>query len=346
MIKKLSALFCLVFALAYGALAENTPILLKSLVEGDQSKVESVLRAQAEGAVIDLNGMNYSDEEIASLLKAHPQIAFRYQIKAFDQSWDQDASEIDLKEVQVTDFAALRPFLSCFPKLTRFDMFSTLITKEEMDALSALFPEIRFGWTFKIAEHTLRTDMTAFSTLHSKRSIEHSSEQFEALKYCRDLQALDIGHNKVTDISFLRYLPNLRVLIIALNYITDISEVGKLEKLEYLEMFRNRVTDLSPLKNLKNLVDLNICFNKVKDYSPILELKKLERLWVYNSNGYSTNNMTDPKVVEMLKQALPNCHVDGISYSTLGGWREHPRYFVINDVFKSFKYRPFEPTGQ
>ena len=193
-----------------------------------------------------------------------------------------------------------------------------------------------------ISEHTIRTDQTAFSTLHNNKSDPHRSADFSILRYCTRLLALDIGHNLVEDVSFLHYLPQLRVLILACNInLRDISPLRELTELEYLELFKNDIHDISPLAHLTQLRDLNICFNRVQDYEPLKGLHNLQRLWLFNSNNYSDDIPVPYNIVAGLKQALPNCLVDAVSYSTLGGWREHERYDIINKMFDEGYYIPF-----
>lgn len=252
-----------------------------------------------------------------------------------------DAEIINLGDTYVNDFSVFEAFLSSLPNLKKVDMFSTPVSRTQIEELAQLFPQIEFGWTMKMGDHKIRTDATAFSTLHSNKSGQHRSIDFSVLKYCKNLLALDIGHNAVDDISFLYDLPQLKVLIVACNYITDITPIGSLENLEYLELFKNKVTDISPLRNCKKLIDLNICFNYIKDYSPVYGLKNVERLWVYNSNNYSDKSPVSAEEVQKMISALPDAHIDSKSYSTLGGWREHERYDVIYEMFKNGVYIPF-----
>ena len=253
-----------------------------------------------------------------------------------------DAAYVDLGDTRVNEWTELEAFLDQLPNLERVDMFASPVWKKQIEELTDRYPNVTFGWTIRIAEHTVRTDATAFSTLHNNRSAEHSSADFSVLKYCRDLLALDIGHNQVDDLSFLYDLPQLKVLIVACNHVTDITPIGSLKELEYLEVFKNRVTDLTPLAQLTHLVDLNICFNRVSDWSPLYGLTGLERLWLYNSNNYSDNSPVPAEAVRKLKEALPDTHIDSTSYSTLGGWRTHPRYDVIHQMFADGVYIPFD----
>lgn len=253
-----------------------------------------------------------------------------------------DVEYINMDKVRVTDMDAFVAFLRKLPNVKKVDMFNTNIYTKDIDRLAEAFPDIEFGWTMRIGDHWVRTDATAFSTLHNNRSPMHSEKQFKYLKYCKNLVALDIGHNAVRDLSFLYDLPNLKVLILACNIeLKDITPVGSLTQLEYLELFKNDINDISCLANCTNLIDLNICFNRIKDWTPLHGLDKLERLWLFNSNNWSDQYPVDKEVVKALKENLPNCHVDSTSYSTLGGWREHDRYYVIFHMFKYGEYIPF-----
>ncbi len=260
---------------------------------------------------------------------------------------DVNAEYIDLGDVVVRDMDSFIAFLDKLPNLRKVDMFATKMYTKDIDKLAAARPDIEFGWTMRIGDHWVRTDATAFSTLHSNSSGMHSEKQFKYLKYCKNLQALDIGHNAVRDLSFLYDLPKLKVLILACNIeLRDITPVGSLKELEYLELFKNDIRDISCLASCTQLIDLNICFNRIQDLTPLHGLDKLERLWVYNSNNWSDAQPVNPEAVKALEENLPNCQVDSISYSTLGGWRDHDRYYVVFHMFKYGEYIPFfrEPS--
>ena len=279
-----------------------------------------------------------------SLVHAEPSQTVSYlgQFRA-----DVNAEYINMDKTRVTDMDAFIAFLRKLPNIKKVDMFATQIYTKDIDKLAAAFPDVEFGWTMRIGDHWVRTDATAFSTLHNNSSPAHTEKQFKYLKYCKNLLALDIGHNGVKDLSFLYDLPNLKVLILACNInLKDITPVGSLKDLEYLELFKNDINDISCLANCTNLLDLNICFNRIKDWTPIHGLTNLERLWIYNSNNWSEQYPVDRNVVYALKAALPNCHIDSTSYSTLGGWREHDRYYVIFHMFKYGEYISFHRSQE
>ena len=261
------------------------------------------------------------------------------------------AEKIDLGKLIVTNYSSFEVFLAKLPNLKQVDMFSTKIKKAQLEHLAKHFPNIEFGWTIIIpctnklhperTPHVIRTDATAFSTLHNNTCTNHTSDDLSVVRYCKNLQALDLGHNLMTDISFLYDLPHLKVLIVACNInLRDITPIGSLKELQYLEFFKNDVHDISCLANCTELVDLNICFNRIQDLRPLFGLKKLRRLGIYNSNNWSKEIPVPATVVRDLKKALPNCYIDSTNWSTDGGWRVHPRYDTIYKMFWGTEYIP------
>lgn len=258
-----------------------------------------------------------------------------------------DVGYINLEQdtVPKNDTAAFIAFLRRFPNLKKVDMYSTHIGLERIEQLYAAFPDVEFGLTmvFGTDRHLLRTDTTAFSTLHGlPGTYEHNTQAFSILKYCKNLRALDLGHNLIDDLSFLYDLPKLRVLIVAKNKLTDITPVASLKDLEYLEIFGNNITDLSPLAGLPHLVDINMTGNRIADLSPLLSIPTLRRAWVFNHNKYAP---VDPEVIAKLREALPETLIDDVSAGTEGGWRTgSAHYEVIHEMFKNGQgsYRPFD----
>lgn len=246
--------------------------------------------------------------------------------------------------VVIDDWAAFYKLLDRMPNLQNVDMFATKIRKSRIEELHLRYPTIHFGMTMAIAEHVVCTDQTAFSTLHNKRSATHESEDFTVLKYCDHLLALDLGHNHLTDISFLYDMPDLRVLIIAINYVQDITPMSVLKDLEYAEIFNNRIEDISALAGLTHLIDLDIAFNNIKDFTPLYGLSQVKRLWLYNANNRRYTDPVPDSVIQQLKISMPMAHIDTNHFPTTGGWRVHPHYEVIKEMFATSTYIPFEDS--
>ena len=266
---------------------------------------------------------------------------------AWTAAGEADPSEVTYLDLgnRYIDFSQILILLEKYPKLEKVDMFATPVWAGQIEELTKRFPQIEFGWTIAIGDdHRVRTDATAFSTLHLSGSAVHNTREISLLRYCKNLKALDFGHNSVNDISWLSGLTELRVLIIAINRVEDLSPLANLKKLEYLEIFNNYIKDLSPLTGLTHLMDLNISYNLIEDYSPLYEMTSLKRLWMYNSRDRNGAEVP-PEVLETLHEKLPDCQIDSRSMPTLGGWREHPHFDVIHEMFRSPDgYQPFEDS--
>ena len=244
----------------------------------------------------------------------------------------------------ITDFESFYQFLEKFSDLTRVDMFETTVRSTQINEMTRRFPQIEFGWTMQFAEHIVRTDCTAFSTLHYSNASTHGDADISLVRYCHNLKALDIGHNAVTDLSFLYDLPELRVLIIACNQVEDITPIASLKHLEYLEMFTNKVRDISALTGLEHLMDLNIAYNYIADISPILTLSSLKRLWSCRSVNRGSNVSLSYAQIDQIKEAIPGIELNNLSNPTGGTWREHPHFDVIHSMFRTTIYEPFEDS--
>ncbi len=151
------------------------------------------------------------------------------------------------------------------------------------------------------------------------------------LKYCTDMEAVDIGHiGIITNLDWAAYMPKLRFLIFVETSITDLTPLTGLPNLEYLEMFINPIQDLAPLATLKNLKHLNLCYVRCEgDVDVICQMPWLERLWwkVYM-------DPVSPEDQEKIRAALPDTYINFISTeATSDGWRTHDIYFEMRDFF-------------
>ncbi len=254
---------------------------------------------------------------------------------------DRNTEYVDLGKISVTDWKGFYAFLQQLPNLKKVDMYGSVINLDAHKTMMELFPDVEFGTQIRLKGRRFRTDITAFSTLINEgdttRLINYDEAEMLSIR-CRNLYALDIGHNKVKKLDFLYNMPELRVLIVALCDLTDITPIASLKHLEYLEIFHNRIEDLSPLEDLPYLMDLDIVKNKAADLAPLAKIKSLKRLWIYWNNHPDSPT---PEQVAMLQEALPECHIDYVSTSTGGGWRNNPHYDVINRMFRKKTYEPF-----
>ena len=100
--------------------------------------------------------------------------------------------------------------------------------------------------------------------------------------------------------------------------------------------------DISPLVNCRKLQDLNISYiycKSDKAYDTLRQMPWLERLW------YCGNAMSKAQV-EDLRALMPQCemYLEPHAESTGGGWRDHPRYYEMRDIFGMY-YMPGGTNG-
>ena len=267
-------------------------------------------------------------------------------------SFSRDTEYIDMGEETVASMDDFIAFLKEFPNLKKVDMFATQVTAAQVGKLTEALPEVAFGWKLQLMKykdrHIVRTDAEAFSTLHGKCP-NHASSEFGLLKYCTNLLALDLGHNNLTDLSFLLNMPRLRVLILGENQkLKNIEALAELKDLEYLELFTCGIKDITPLTKLPNLIDLNLANNSVADWRPLKEMKQLKRLWI---SGMGAHAMTAAEKAE-LEEALPDTKIMYKGQPTDNGWRtdpatkeNDPHYEIVYEIFHTGKYIPFEESA-
>lgn len=280
-------------------------------------------------------GNNKMSLDFQLLLKEkYKNIEFIWNVDVLDLRVSSDIKSLSLHDKNIDNISNLYKSLSLLTNLEYLDMANTNLSNEELAKMRSDFPNVKIAWIIHLGKWSLRTDDVAFSVLITKFDYKRmTNEDIEVLKYCTDLQALDLGHQNITDISVItNYLKDLRILILADNKISDISGIGELKHLHFLELFINKIKDFSPLKDNKELVDLNLCYNRINNYDFVYELTNLERLWLV---GTGISNA----MINNIKEKYPNILIDKVGPgSTDNGWRSHKRYFAMIDMFHKKNY--------
>lgn len=281
----------------------------------------------------DLLASGLTEEEGDSLSAAFPQVAFRRMVTLNGKSLDSFTEELDFSNNVIQDHEAFAEELSRFSRLRRLDMHLCNLKDEQIAALRDRYPNVKVVWTVKLGRWQVRTDAVAFSTKQAGNTTSRLySVNAQALQYCTDLVALDLGHNAITDISWIESLPKLQVLILADNQIKDLTPLASLKHLKYLELFMNPFTDIQPLASLSELLDVNLCVTRTADLTPLLSCTKLERIWI----GHQTQDYCSQESLQAVLKAFPNAIYDLTSVSSTNlGWREHPRYDAYIEMFRN-----------
>lgn len=322
-----------------------------SLSEAQAAELIDVLTAHPGVTEVDLTNVRLSAKTQSRLMEACPDVLFLWNVAIGKLTVPSDTTVLDLDALASpsTTFQQVRAGLALLPRVERVIMYKLIYRFDDMQRLLAEHPTVHFDWTIHWNVCTdrlinLRTDATAFSTRKGRQNPRYTAEMvMEKLQYCPDLLAIDLGHNNVSDLTFLQNWPKLRRLIIidSKTPVTDLSPLAALDDLEYVELFMQNITDISPLANKTKLLDLNLCHNNVTDLSPLYTCTALERLHIsYNPN-------LPQEEVDKLQAALPNCVIETETYQSTGaGWRTHPRYNVIAQSFTDCVYYPFDESKE
>ena len=297
----------------------------QTTVEEVYEEQVSVLEEEYEPRVVSEEDLEQADEDEADAwIKEH---------HIYAQAEYVDISHVDVRNVNIDKI------IERLPNLSRLVMIDCGLDNDGYASLQDRHPDIKIVWEIILPYWTIRTDAVAFSTYKTTaEEFYMMNEDAYYLKYCNELVALDLGHNYVSDLSFLEYMPELKVLILVdnvkekdgetLRHLTDLSELQYCTKLRYLEIFANNVSDFSWMENLTELEDLNISYNSVSSIQYMTNLPNLKRLWMEHTyisyDGYCR-----------LRQMYPYAQIvaDGEG-SVDQGWRSGPRYYAMRRMFR------------
>ncbi len=243
-----------------------------------------------------------------------------------------DISHIDISDVDID------MIISRLPNVKRLVMCDCGLDNDGYATLQDRHPDIKIVFEIVLDYWTIRTDVVAFSTFKTTaEEFYMNNDDAYYLKYCNELVALDLGHNYVSDLSFLEYMPDLKVLILVDNvkekdgeklyHLTDLSELRYATKLRYLEIFANNVSDMSFLDYMPDLEDLNISYNSVSSIEHMRNMPKIKKLWMEHTYISGAG-------VSALRQLYPNARIVSSGEGSVDqGWRSGERYRAVRRMF-------------
>lgn len=204
---------------------------------------------------VTLTGTLPSNEELLNVKNAFPHVTFVWSFSVCGVQTNTLADFLDLSGIRMGSTEELEAALPYFYQLAKVDMVDCGFSNEQMDALNKRHPKTRFVWEVLVSGKKFRTDIRYF--MPNKYKMRNLS-RLDTLKYCKDIEVIDIGHYGVSDISFIEDLPKLRCLLVLDCPIRDISSIGVCTSLEFLEIAQTTITEYWLFTNLTNLKDLNL----------------------------------------------------------------------------------------
>lgn len=291
--------------------------------------------------LVDAGQIELTSEQVDEVQAHENGKKVRYGLTVFGQKVTSDVTELNFDGVKIEGgVEAMEACLNRLPNVTKVSLLDSGLTQDECGQLFDEHPEIKFVFWIEFGKYRIRTDATAFSTqLGDGNRYGYNDNTFEPIRYCTDLMMLDLGHNAITNLENFRGLTKLRVLIMADNRLTDITPIADFKDLEFCELFLNDITDMSPLTGLEKLVDLNIFYNPIgQNYEVLKSMKQLKRLWI---GGCRLNG----SMLRDLQQALPDTKINAEGRGSTGkGWRDHPHYETLKQMYLEERYIPFDDS--
>lgn len=309
------------------------------LTEEDLSELSAALPLFSNAESVNLTDCGLSEHMLRDFSAAHPNLLTEWETQLFGVRFSTAAEEIDFSDVPLTveDAAQIEDMLPYLPKLKKVVMLRCGISDEDMDAIDLRHEDVQFVWMVQVRRWGLRTDRTYFTVYNNDYEFPEDNDSFAALRYCRDMIAIDLGHQKFyDDPDMFENFPDLRYLVVSNSQYESLPALKYLKNLVMLEMFWTNTSDITPLRELTNLRHLNITYKRVRDaeadLDTLMHMTWLERLWI-------SYNMYRDDQIEALKAALPNTQVQVI-YTTdcvSQGWRNgSEEYFNMRDALHMY----------
>lgn len=227
--------------------------------------------------------------------------------------------------------------LKYLPKLKEVDMCGCGVPSEKMAEWRNKYPEKKFVWEISFgksrAQYTIRTDIKVFSTLMGGLNLKYIGDQNmfrEIFLYCTELRALDLGHNKITDISDIVNLKELQAVILMDNPIEDFTPLAQLPELRYAEINKTKLTDLSFAKDCHKLVHLDVSENNLRDFSALHDLEDIRYIIV------NVTKINNEQAAALRENAPEGCKVS-VFFSQYWNTRCSPLRSEYRKAFTNYK---------
>lgn len=297
-------------------------------------KLEEAIAALPALEWVNLMDCRMSEEACRAIADRYPEIDFLFPVTVASVTVRTDVKELELSDIRMENTEEVEAALPYLYDLERVIMCNCGISNEEMDALGKRHPEVRFVWTVVVCDSHIRTDATYYIAQEREYITEARTE---ALRYCVDLIALDVGHaHRLSTCEWVQYMPHLKYLVLGDSGLKDLTPLSQLKELVFLEIFTTKVTDYSPLLGCTALEDLNLG-NTYADPTPITQMTWLKNLWWSNLPWRGLSGEEIAQLQDRLTQSLPNTTVvlDGY-HPTAKGWRKLQNYFDMRDALHMF----------
>ena len=230
-----------------------------------------MLKTLADQSLIDLNTLGLSDNPITSLAPLAALLNLEY---------------LYVENSLINDLAPLSGLLrltELWVKHNPNDLINRISTLEPLRNLTAL-TDLRFQ--NNAIDASGLEPLSKLTNLQKLFFTHNKIASLDALKGATQLQEIQAGYNKISDIHLtdISGLSKLEVLNLESNAVMkDLSSLATLTKLRELNLSNNQVDNLSPLAAMTSLITLNLNGNLVVNASPLANLNSLQDLNLSNN---------------------------------------------------------------
>ncbi len=292
-----------------------------------QEALRDALTRLPRASHVDLRRTGIPADQARTLAAEHPDRRFLWEEELGGVRFQTDAAELDFSGIPMDGTAQIEALLPYLPNLRKMILCDCGIESETMAALGQRHPKIRFVWRVKLGPLSARTDDTWFAPITQHQLI--GGADVDELKYCIDMECIDLGHCWIRSCEWARNMKKLRYLVLADTDVRDLSPLAGLKNLTYLELFVTPVRDYSPLLGCTGLEDLNLGYT-YGDPAPIAKMTWLKNLWWGGIHYVPWSGGQNPAA--MLQHGLPDTRLMFYAGSSTGlGWRELPHYYEMRD---------------
>lgn len=308
---------------------ECTPEMTEILAENASAEqLQGALAIMPNLKSVTLINPRSTAEELNQLRQTYPGVEIHWSLAFGDRSIPEDAEEVDLTGMELDSVEEAWNIACLFPNIKKLILSDCGLDNETLAAFrEAVRDEFKVVWTVYLGSICkLRTDALYFMPLTQGDGYFRDWNAVD-LKYCEDLEAIDIGHSRVRNIDWVAYMPHLKYLILADTDVRRLDGIENCKELVWLELQWCAIESYEPLLGCTALEDLNLS-RTFAPPEPISQMKWLKNLWCMERGG---------GVAYQWSQDLPDTHVVSTGTDSIGyGWRKLPNYYKMRDALHMY----------
>lgn len=283
----------------------------------------------SELKIINLGTRHMELDDVIAIREAYDGVEVICSVTVCGKECGTDWTELDLSRRTIDDLGEAEKAIAAMARLEKLYLCDCGIDNETLAALRDKYADrTQIVWRVYLNYVDCRTDDKSFCMSKYDNSWGYLPFQnAEPIKYCIDMETLDLGHANFDRIDFVSTMPHLKYLIICSAPVTSLEPLRNSTELYYLEMFFTNVRDIEPITKLPSLRHLNLSHCRLDDYTQLFEMTQLERLWWVDS-GLTAEQQ------QALQEALPNTKICFWAWNddAVGNyWRDDPSYREMRD---------------